>query len=81
MSCPSCGAPMANVLGRFVCPTCGWAAELEGLLTAYRLASSLLAEAFSPIEAERQEQLASRAAREIADLLVGVGRPALAGVQ
>ena len=49
--------------------------ELEGLLTAYRLATALLADAGSPIEAERQEQQATRTAREIADLLASTRVP------
>ncbi len=43
--------------------------SLEGLLTAYRLATAAQAGAWSPIEAERQDQRASEAAREIAELL------------
>jgi hypothetical protein len=64
---------MTVVLGRFVCATCGWAtAEFDGLLTAYRMATAPQEGVWSAIEAERQEQRASQAAREIADLLAQV---------
>ena len=45
--------------------------ELDGLLTAYRLATAPQDSVWSPIEEMRQEQRANDTAREIADLLVG----------
>lgn len=57
-------------------------ADIEGLLNAYRLATAPQDGTFSPIEAERQEQRAVQAAREIADLLLtSAWFPELAGVR
>lgn len=44
--------------------------HLDGLLRAYRLATTKQGDPFSPIEAMRQEQRAAETAREIADLLL-----------
>ncbi len=56
------------------------AESLEGLLTAYRLATAAQQGAWSPIEAERQDQRAGEAAREIAELLAAADFRDLAAV-
>lgn len=45
-------------------------AALDGLLNAYRLATTEQGDVWSAIEYERREQAANETAREIADLLL-----------